>query len=123
MNKLIILLPIFLLSMCSDAPVTPPAQACSPPLDGSDFTCPPWDFELDDSKPKPLIPKQELKGEVDIYNPDHWVQMQMMFQRNMRKGQIERNAALPSDAINSALDDFMEAQYGSDGSTEQEKLL
>ena len=123
MNKLIILLPIFLLSMCSDAPVTPPAQACSPPLDGSDFTCPPWDFELDDSKPKPLIPKQELKGEVDIYNPDHWVQMQMMFQRNMRKGQIERNAPLPSDAINSALDDFMEAQYGSDGSTEQEKLL
>ena len=123
MNKLIILLPIFLLSMCSDAPVTPPAQACSPPLDGSDFTCPPWDFELDDSKPKPLIPKQELKGEVDIYNPDHWVQMQMMFQRNMRKGQIERNATLPSDAINSALDDFMEAQYGSDDSTEQEKLL
>ena len=123
MNKLIILLPIFLLSMCSDAPVTPPAQACSPPLDDSDFTCPPWDFELDDSKPKPLIPKQELKGEVDIYNPDHWVQMQMMFQRNMRKGQIERNATLPSDAINSALDDFMEAQYGSDGSTEQEKLL
>ena len=123
MNKLIILLPIFLLSMCSDAPVTPPAQACSPPLDGSDFTCPPWDFELDDSKPKPLIPKQELKGEVDIYNPDHWVQMQMMFQRNMRKGQIERNATPHSDAINSALDDFMEAQYGSDGSTEQEKLL
>ena len=123
MNKLIILLPIFLLSMCSDAPVTPPAQACSPPLDGSDFTCPPWDFELDDSKPKPLIPKQELKGEVDIYNPDHWVQMQMMFQRNMRKGQIERNATLPSDAINSALDDFWEVQNGSDGSTKQEKLL
>ena len=123
MNKLIILLPIFLLSMCSDAPVTPPAQACSPPLDGSDFTCPPWDFELDDSKPKPLIPKQELKGEVDIYNPDHWVQMQMMFQRNIRKGQIERNATLPSDAINSALDDFWEVQNGSDGSTKQEKLL
>ena len=123
MNKLIILLPIFLLSMCSDAPVTPPAQACSPPLDGSDFTCPPWDFELDDSKPKPLIPKQELKGEVDIYNTDHWVQMQMMFQRNMRKGQIERNATLPSDAINSALEQFWEVQDGSDGSTEQEKLL
>ena len=122
MNKLLIL-PLFFLTMCGTAPVTPPAQACSPPLDGSDFTCPPWDFELDDSKPKPLIPKQELKGEVDIYNPDHWVQMQMMFQRNMRKGQIERNATLPSDAINSALDDFMEAQYGSDGSTEQKELL
>ena len=123
MNKLIILLPIFLLSMCSDAPVTPPAQACSPTLDGSDFTCPPWDVELDDLKPKPLIPKQELKGEIDIYEPMHWYQMQMMFQRNARRTRIEQNATSPSDAINSALDDFMEAQYGSDGSTEQEKLL
>ena len=116
MNKLIILLPIFLLSMCSDAPVTPPAGACSLPLDGSPANCP-------DERDLILIPRQELKGEVDIYNPDHWVQMQMMFQRNMRKGQIERNATLPSDAINSALDDYMEAQYRSDGSTEQEKLL
>ena len=123
MNKLIILLPIFLLSMCSDAPVTPPAQACSPPLDGSDFTCPPWDVELDDPKPKPLIPKQELKGEIDIYEPMHWHQMQMMFQRNARRTRIEQNATLPSDAINNALDNFWEVQNGSDGSTEQEKLL
>ena len=102
--------------MCGTAPVTPPAGACSLPLDGSPANCP-------DERDLILIPRQELKGEVDIYDPDHWVQMQMMFQRNMRKGQIERNATLPSDAINSALDDFMEAQYGSDGSTEQEKLL
>ena len=47
----------------------------------------------------------------------------MQFQRNVRKGQIERNATLPSDAINNALDDFWEVQNGSDGSTEQEKLL
>ena len=47
----------------------------------------------------------------------------MMFQRNMRKGEIERNATKPVDAINNALVDFMEAQDGSDGSTEQEKLL
>ena len=122
MNKLAII-PIFFLTMCGTAPVTPPAQACSPPLDGSDFTCPPWDVELDDLKPKPLIPKQELKGEIDIYEPMHWYQMQMMFQRNARRTRIEQNATSPSDAINSALDDFMEAQYGSDGSTEQEKLL
>ena len=121
MNKLIIVLPIFLLSMCSDAPVTPPAHACSPPLDGSDFTCPPWDVLPD--PPKPIIPRQELKGEIDIYEPMHWHQMQMMFQRNARRTRIEQNATSPSDAINSALDDFMEAQYGSDGSTEQEELL
>ena len=123
MNKLILILPLFFITMCGEAPVTPPAQACSPPLDGSDFTCPPWDVELDDLKPKPLIPKQELKGEVDIYNPNHWVQMQMMFQRNMRKGQIERNATLPSDSINNALDSFWEQEHGSNGSTKSEELL
>ena len=119
MNKLAII-PIFFLTMCGTAPVTPPAQACSPPLDGSDFTCPPWDVELDDLKPKPLIPKQELKGEIDIYEPMHWHQMQMMFQRNARRTRIEQNATLPSDAINSALAEF---NYGSNDTTEQKELL
>ena len=41
----------------------------------------------------------------------------------IKQGQREQKMTDPSDAINSALDDFMEAQYGSDGSTEQEKLL
>ena len=44
----------------------------------------------------------------------------MMFQRNMRKGQIEKNATIPSDAINNALAEF---NYGSNGSTESEELL
>ena len=99
------------------APVTdPPAHACSLPLDGSPANCP-------DERDLILIPRQELKGEVDIYNPDHWVQMQMMFQRNMNKGRIEQTATKPGDAINNALDDFWEVQNGSDGSTESEKLL
>ena len=41
----------------------------------------------------------------------------------IKAGEREKKMTDPSDAINSALDDFMEAQYGSDGSTEQEKLL
>ena len=41
----------------------------------------------------------------------------------IKQGQREEKMTDPSDAINSALDDFMEAQYGSDGSTKQEKLL
>ena len=120
MNKLAII-PIFFLTMCGTAPITdPPAHACSPRLDGKPTYCP----DERDLILKPVeLPKQQLKGEIDIYNPHHWQSIQMMFQRNMRKGQIERNATLPSDAINSALDDFMEAQNGSDGSTKQEKLL
>ena len=113
MNKLIILLPIFLLSMCSDAPVTPPAGACSLPLDGSPANCP-------DERDLILIPRQELKGEVDIYDPDHWVQMQMMFQRNARREKIEQNATTPTAAINKALAEF---NYGSNGSTESEEVL
>ena len=118
MNKLAII-PIFFLTMCGTAPITdPPAHACSPRLDGQPTNCP-KDLIL-----KPVeLPKEQLKGEIDIYNPHHWQSIQMMFQRNVRKGQIERNATKPGDAINNALVDFMEAQDGSDGSTEQEKLL
>ena len=116
MNKFVILLPIFLLSMCSDAPVTPPAGACSLPLDGSPANCP-------DERDLIFLKREEPKGEIDVTNPHHLQSLQMMFQRNLKKGEIERNATLPSDAINSALDDFWEVQNGSDGSTKQEKLL
>ena len=121
MNKLAII-PNFFLTMCGEAPVTPPAQACSPRLDGEPTFCPPFDGDLP-PKPKPLIPRQELKGEIDIYNPHHWHSINMMFQRNIRKGQIERNATLPSDAINNALDNFWEQENGSNGSTKSEELL
>ena len=121
MNKLAII-PIFFLTMCGTAPITdPPAHACSLPLDGSPANCPDErDLIL---VPKPLLPREELKGEIDIYEPMHWQQIQMMFQRNMRKGQIERNATLPSDAINNALDNFWEQKDGSNGSTKSEELL
>ena len=101
------------------APVTdPPAHACSPRLDGRPTICPPFDDDY--LPPKPLIPKEELRGEVDIYNPMHWHQMQTMFQRNTRRNQIEQTATKPSDAINSALAEY---NYGSNDTTEQEELL
>ena len=127
MNKLAII-PIFFLTMCGTAPVIdPPAHACSPRLDGEPTFCPEPDAVCQalgcDKRDLILVPREEARGEIDITNPYHFQSLQMMFQRNMRKGQIERNATKPGDAINNALDDFMEAQYGSDGSTEQEKLL
>ena len=116
MNKLVLLLPLFFITMCGEAPVTPPAGACSLPLDGSPANCP-------DERDLILIPRQELRGEVDMYNPNHWQQMQMMFQRNMNKGRIEQTATKPGDAINNALDDFWEKKDGSNGSTKSEELL
>ena len=120
MNKLAII-PIFFLTMCGEAPVTPPAQACSPRLDGEPTFCPPPDYIP--PKPKPLIPRKELKGEVDIWNANQLHQMQFLFLENKRIEQAEKNITQPSDAINSALEQFWEVQDGSDGSTEQEKLL
>ena len=116
MNKLLIL-PMFFLTMCGTAPVTPPAGACSLPLDGSPANCP---DERDLVLKRVELPKQELKGEIDIYNPHHWQSIQLMFQRNKRKGEIEKNSTTPTDSINRAL---MEFKYGSNGSTESQELL
>ena len=118
MNKLAII-PIFFLTMCGTAPITdPPAHACSLPLDGSPANCPDErDLIL---VPKPLIPREQVKGEIDIYEPMHWHQLNMMFQRNMNKGRIEQTATKPGDAINNALAEF---NYGSNGTPKSEELL
>ena len=115
MNKLAII-PIFFLTMCGTAPVVdPPAHACSPRLNGKPTYCPPIPVP-----PKPLLPKEDIRGEIDIYNPMHWHQMQTMFLRNERRENIEKNATTPTDAINKAL---MEFENGSNGSTESQELL
>ena len=116
MNKLLIL-PMFFLTMCGTAPVTPPAQACSPPLDGSDFSCPPWDGDF---PPKPTLPKEQLRGEIDIYDPMHWHSINQMFIRNARRTRIEKNMTQPDDAINKALAEF---NNGGNDTTKSEELL
>ena len=120
-SRMIKYLAIPLILVGCTAPVTdPPAHACSPRLDGKPTYCPdPNDKDLILVKPVE-IPKEQLKGEIDIYNPHHWQSIQMMFQRNVRRGQIEKTATKPGDAINSALAEF---NYGSNGSTESEELL
>ena len=117
MNKLILILPLFFLTMCGEAPVTPPAGACSLPLDGSPANCP------DPDEVFVRLPREEMKGEIDVWNPQHFIQIEQMFIRNARRKQIEKNMTQPSDAINSALDSFWEETDGSNGSTESEELL
>ena len=115
-SRMIKYLAIPLILVGCTAPVTdPPAHACSPRLDGEPTYCP-------DPNDKDLIflKREEPKGEIDIRNPHHWQSLQLMFQRNVNKGKIEKNATLPSDAINNALAEF---KYGSNGSTESEELL
>ncbi len=88
------------------APVTdPPAHACSPRLDGGETYCPPFD-EFPKPKPKPLIPRESAQGEIDIWNPHHFIHMQSMFMRNAKRSEIEKNMTQPEDAINKALMEF-----------------
>ena len=56
----------------------------------------------------------EVEGGVE-----KWMYMVEYLQNYQR----EENMTDPDDAINSALEEFWEVQDGSDGSTEQEKLL
>ena len=117
MVKMIKYLAIPLILVGCTAPVTdPPAHACSPPLDGSEFTCPPHDFDLKEVK----IPRKEVRGEVDIYDPYHWNTLHGVYIDNLRKSRIEQTATKPFDAINSALAEY---NYGSNDTTEQEELL
>ena len=115
MNKLAII-PIFFLTMCGTAPITDdPAHACSLPLDGSPTNCPTtWPDK--DIK----LPRTEVKGEVDIYDPYHWNTLHGVYIDNLRKSRIEQTATKPSDAINSALAEY---NYGSNDTTEQGELL
>ena len=97
---------MFFLTMCGTAPVVdPPAHA--------DVVC------LSLNCPE-LLPKEELRGEIDIYEPMHWHSINQMFIRNARRKRIEENATTPTDAINKAL---MEFENGSNGSTESQELL
>ena len=119
-SRMIKYLAIPLILVGCTAPVTdPPAHACSPRLDGKPTYCPD-ERDLILVEPKPLIPRDEARGEINIRDPYHWQSLQMMFQRNARREKIEQNATTPTDAINRAL---MEFEYGSNGSTESQELL
>ena len=83
------------------APVTdPPAHACSLPLDGTPANCP---DTLGDIK----LPRENIRGEIDIWNPHHFIHMQSMFIRNAKRNEIEKNMTQPEDAINKALMEYL----------------
>ena len=100
MNKILIL-PLFFLTMCAPAPVTPPAHACSPRLDGKPTHCP---SDLDRIK----LPRDQVRGEIDIYNPIHWEQFQYMYLRNRRLDRLEKNMTQPNDSVNTAIEEYMQ---------------
>ena len=109
----------------------PSAEACSPRLDGEPTYCPPWDTVILE-KPKPVavsIPEEEENPythtvtlfDTRVAHMGHsfptgeWIQ-------KMRDEEARQTRTPAEDSINNALED-MEIDYGSNDSTEQEKLL
>tara|TARA_Y100000992_G_scaffold226757_1_gene158304 strand:- start:950 stop:1255 length:306 start_codon:yes stop_codon:yes gene_type:complete len=95
MNKFLIL-PLILVG-CT-APVTdPPAHACSPRLDGKPTHCG-EDFVT--------LPREELRGDIDILNIDHWMSIENMIIRSARREKIEKEMTQPTDALDAALENY-----------------
>ena len=114
-----LLLPIILVG-CTGPVTDPPAHACSPRLDGKPTKCPEPDaacLSLDCPK---LLPREEMRGEIDLYDPNHWQQMQFFWLRNARRNEVEKNMTQPEDAINNAL---LEFNNGSNDPSKSEELL
>ena len=120
-SRMIKYLAIPLILVGCTAPVTdPPAHACSPRLDGEPTQCPEPDavcLSLDCPK---LLPREEMRGEIDVYDPNHWQQMQFFWLRNARRNEMEKNMTQPEDAINNAL---LEFNNGSNDPSKSEELL
>ena len=93
----------------------PKAEACSKPLDGSEFTCPPHDGVYPQPK---IIPEPEPKLISHFghsFPTGEWIQ-------KMRDWESRQDRMSIDDMLNSALDN-MEDNNGSNGSTESEELL
>ena len=115
MNKIVYSL-LFTLTACTAPIVDPPAHACSPRLDGKPTHCP---TDLDDLKPAPPSYPQP-KREINIFDPMHWYQLQIMLYESKRKKEIEKNMTRPEDSINKAV---MEYQDGRNDTPKSEELL
>ena len=135
-----ILIPFLLL-------IPTPAKACSPPIDGSDFTCPPWDdvvvcLSLD--CPRPPLPQPNRKGITDqafgdeldpnvfdqgtvvtlydtrVAHMGHSFPTAGEWINKIRDHEAQKERTSVEDMLNSSLAEY---ENGSDGSTESEELL
>ena len=119
----------------------PKAEACSPPLDGSSFTCPPYDDVVvcmgmetcpklpDIGIPTPVSTETSSPDyyhnyqTVTVYDtrePQRWDAGSVI--QGMRDWKSEQERTPVEDSINNALAD-LEWTDGSDETTEQEELL
>ena len=124
-----ILIPLMLL-------IPTPAKACSPPLDGSEFTCPPWDTEILE-KPKGITDQtfednldpdvfDQNQYEVTIFDTrDNIAHMGHSFPtgewiEKLRNWESRRKRTPIEEMLNNTLAEY---ENGSDDTTKSEELL
>ena len=115
------------------------AEACSPPLDGSEFTCPPHDGVVDDvfkkssfedniSEEEPRYINDWEQGKVVLVDTREDTPLVIMDTYHhmidkLRNWKAEQDRTSVEDSINNALAELEWNEYGSNDPTEQEELL
>ena len=102
----------------------PRAEACSPPADGSEFTCPPHDGILDD-----IFVKSSFEDNIskETETPDYYTQEVTVWDtreedkwnygtviQRMRDWKAAQDRVPVGDSISKALEDLEWDEYGSD---------
>ena len=108
----------------------PKAEACSPPLDGSEFTCPPHDGIV--LRDPPSVEEEKYitdwnQGKVvlvDTREDNAFVLMDTYHKMvdKLRELKIKQNRTPVDDMINNSIANW-EMEYGSDDTTYSEELL
>ena len=98
----------------------PKAEACSPPLDGSEFICPSHDGVVDRPTPVAVLDEPNIDYSNGQREEFRWNAGSVI--QRMRDWKSEQERTPVEDSINNALAN-LEWNYGSDDTAEQEELL
>ena len=98
----------------------PKAEACSPPLDGSEFICPSHDGVVDRPTPVAVLDEPNIDYSNGQREEFRWNAGSVI--QRMRDWKSERARTPVEESINNALAN-LEINYGSDDPAEQEELL
>ena len=98
----------------------PKAEACSPPLDGSEFICPSHDGVVDRPTPVAVLDEPNIDYSNGQREEFRWNAGSVI--QRMRDWKSEPERTPVEESINNALAN-LESNYGSDDPAEQEELL
>ena len=98
----------------------PKAEACSPPLDGSEFICPSHDGVVDRPTPVAVLDEPNIDYSNGQREEFRWNAGSVI--QRMRDWKSEQERTPVEESINNALAN-LEINYGSNDPTESEELL